>query len=251
MKRNITILALLCTPLASHADTILGFYAGAGQWQASLSGEVGESGQTTTLEELGHDKEPSNVIWARLEHPIPVIPNIKLMSTKISSTATTSQSQTFTLNGTSITATFSDEVTTRFDLSHVDMTLYYELLDNWINLDAGVTARQFAGYTEARSTVTGRVEAKLEGVIPMLYLTGRIDLPFTGFHIDAQTNMISFQGDKVTDISAQLGYELDLPAVDLGLNIGYRTMAVKVEELDDLYADAEVSGIYAELQIHF
>ncbi len=242
-------MALLCAPLSSQADTILGLYAGVGQWQASLSGEVGENGESTTLDDLGYDKEPSNVFWAQLEHPIPLLPNIRVMATRINASSTATITKSFSLAGVDFQV--SDDVASNIDLSHVDATLYYELLDNWISLDAGITARQFSGQLEARSQATGTVTGDLKGVLPMLYLNARIDLPFTGWHVGAQSNVISYRGDGVTDMNAQVGYELDLVAVDLGLNIGYRTMTLKVEELDDLYADAEVSGVYAELQIHF
>lgn len=237
--------------MLSSADTILGLYAGVGQWQASFSGDIGEKGNTTTLNDLGHDKEPATQFWANFEHPIPLIPNIRVMSTQINSQATTTQSQDFRLGGVAIEV--SDEIYTEMDLTHVDGTLYYEVLDNWVSLDVGITARLFSGYMEARSTTTGQEIAKgeLDGVLPMLYLNARFDLPFTGWHLGAQSNAISYSGNGVTEMTGLIGYEMDFVALDVGLNVGYRTMSLKVEDLDDLYADAEVSGAFAELQVHF
>jgi outer membrane protein len=171
------------------------------------------------------------------------------MSTSISADSYATKTQTFRLGGVAIT--ISDDVATAVDLTHIDATLYYELLDNWISLDVGLTARQFSGYVEVDSQITGQVIGNLEGVIPMLYANARIDLPFSGWHLGAQTNLVSYSKNGVQDFSGLIGYELDLTALDVGLNIGYRTMLLQVEDFDDLYADAEVSGLFAELQIHF
>lgn len=249
MKKTVFALLLGLLPCAANADMILGLYAGARLWQVDFSGEVGEKNNSIGLEELGYDKESSNVLWLRFEHPLPLIPNIGLMSSSISASASADVSRDFNLAGTEIVVT--DRVYSKIDLDHIDYTLYYELLDNWISLDLGLTARQFSGYLEAYSSTQEPVTGELEGVLPLLYGMAQFDLPFSGWSVAAQVNTISYNGDGIADIQAQVGYELDLVAVDIGVNIGYRSMMLKVEDLDELYADAEIAGAFAELKIHF
>lgn len=55
------------------------------------------------------------------------------------------------------------------------------------------------------------------------------------------------------DYSAQLAYEVDLiPAVlDAGLVLGYRSMLVELDDLDELQSDATFDGYFLALQLHF
>lgn len=249
MKKALFVVSLAMLPTMAQADTLLGLYAGVGQWQAGFKGEVGENGASTTLGDLGLEKEPSNVMWANFEHPIPILPNIRVMHTRISTLANSTTSRQFNLAGYTVNANV--DVIAKMDMSHTDATLYYELLDNWVTLDAGLTARQFTGFVEIRSEVTATIKADLEGVIPMLYLNAQFDLPFSGWYVGATANAVSFQGDGVEDYSGRIGYDLDLVAMDLGVSIGYRSLSMKVAEIGNLYADAVISGAFAEIKIHF
>jgi outer membrane protein len=245
------IFTLLCSSVATPAwCDILGFQAAAGQWYINLKGDVGQNGSTTTLDDLGFDNETSNVFWAQFEHPLPIIPNIRLMHSTISSTETSTTTQRFTIGGILIDAQV--RVLTDMDLSHTDATFYYEILDNWVTLDVGITARQMQGYMEIQSEVTDTARAELEGVLPMGYVNLQLDFPGSGWSVGSTVNAISYRGDKVTDVSGRIGYAFEVtPLMDIGVNIGYRTMSILAEEFDDLYADATISGSYAELIIRF
>jgi outer membrane protein len=227
------IFTLLCSSVATPAwCDILGFQAAAGQWYINLKGDVGQNGSTTTLD------------------PLPIIPNIRLMHSTISSTETSTTTQRFTIGGILIDAQV--RVLTDMDLSHTDATFYYEILDNWVTLDVGITARQMQGYMEIQSEVTDTARAELEGVLPMGYVNLQLDFPGSGWSVGSTVNAISYRGDKVTDVSGRIGYAFEVtPLMDIGVNIGYRTMSILAEEFDDLYADATISGSYAELIIRF
>lgn len=249
MKKIMLLLPLLFAPVSGWSDA-LGFQAGAGQWYINLDGDVGQNGSTTTLNDLGFEDETSNVFWAMLEHPIPIIPNLRVMHSTISATENSTTSQRFTVGGIVIDAEV--RVLTDMDLSHTDATFYYELLDNWVTFDLGVTARQMEGFVEVQSEVSQTARAELEGVLPMAYLNLQLDFPGSGWSIGGTANAISYRGDKVADMSARIGYSFELaPMVELGVNIGYRTLTLQAEEFDDLYADATISGSFAELVVHF
>lgn len=251
MNKRLFALALLATPSLASADTILGLYAGVGQWYLTLDGEVSDGRYTVNLEELGIEDETSTELWVNFEHPIPLIPNIRLMHTTVKINEKSAANRDFRFGDASFDVTMT--VTTDMDLSHTDATLYYEILDNWVTLDVGVTARYLDGYVDIRPEFGGeRNSVALSGVIPMLYLNAQLDLPFTGWNVGAYGNSASYRGDSITDLAAKVGYEFELtPLLDIGVNLGYRIMSLKTEELDDLMADAELSGMFAELQVHF
>lgn len=236
-----TTLALL-SPFAA-ADTILGVYAGAGQWQGEYSGNAGDP--SIDVKSLGMDEEDNNYYYIALEHPVPVIPNIKLQKTDITSEQTAVIDQTFTIDGTTFTA--GTEVASDFDLSHMDIVLYYELLDNWVNLDVGLNIRKFDGHVTAVSEFTSE-SVDLDEAIPMIYAKAQFDLPLTGFSLGLEGNAINYEDNRLTDYSAKLQYMFD-SVLDVGLEVGYREMSLEIDE--DVTADVQLKGPYAALLFHF
>lgn len=244
--KKLTLLAaitLTAAPL-SHADTVFGVYAGAGSWDTSYSGRAGEP--SITLKDLGVKDDKNSFYYVAIEHPIPVLPNIKLEHTGISAKQTAVVSKTFVIDGTTFTA--NDTVASEFDLTHTDATLYYEVLDNWINLDLGLTARKFDGFVYAKSS-TQTEKVKVDQTLPLLYGKLQFDLPLTGLSAGVEAKYISYSGDKLTDYTARVSYLFD-SVLDLGIEAGYRKMSLKVDE-DDLQAKVDLDGPYAALIFHF
>lgn len=251
MNRTVIALSLLVAPSFASADTILGLYAGVNQWHITLEGDVSDGGTPLNLDELGVEDETGTVFWANFEHPIPIIPNLRVMRSQIETQARSIAKRELVFGAARISADV--EVFTDMDLSHTDATLYYEILDNWVSVDVGVTGRMFDGYADVRSEIEGQEgRVGLSGVIPMLYLNAQVDFPFSGWNIGAQGNAISYRGDHITDLAAKVGYEFPLTLLlDIGVNLGYRVMSLDTDSIDELFADATLSGAYVELQIHF
>ena len=239
-------LGLLAVPLA-QADTVLGVYAGISSWKTDYSGKAGEP--SITLKDLGvKNGDKNNSYYIALEHPVPVLPNIMLEHTSISSKQTSVIEKTFTIDGT--TFPISDTITSDFDLSHTDATLYYEILDNWVNLDLGITARKFDGYFHATSEVTSESKkVNIDQTLPLLYIKAQFDLPFSGLSAGVQGNYVSYSGDKLTDYRAKISYLFD-SVLDVGLEVGYREMSLTVDD-DDIKADLKLKGPYASVIAHF
>lgn len=246
LSRHLLAVALTCSASQSFADA-LGVYAGAGIWQAQPSGYVGQ--QSVSVNDLNLDDDSANFMYIALEHPIPLIPNVRLQQTNLEHTGNSIISSDFHIN--SVTFNNGDTVSSDLDLTHQDAVLYYEFLDNWVNLDLGVSLRRYDGSLKVAST-TQNEKIKLNGVLPMLYGKAQFDLPFSGWSIAAEGNGSRYDGDKVIDYNIKIAYQLDLlPLVDLGIEAGYRDMSIELEELDDLEADLTIDGPYAAVTLHF
>lgn len=231
------------------ADTILGVYAGAGVWGAGYSGDINDESAIST-DELGIDSSSSIFAYVALEHPIPLLPNVRLGLTNLQTDAT-AISNGFEFQGQvfgSGAQTYTD-----IDLSHIDMTLYYEILDNWVSIDLGLTARVFDGYAQIQAEQEGIDETvDFSGTLPMLYSKARFDLPFSGWYAEGSLNYIGISDSKISDFDAKIGYQTSaLVAFDFGIDLGYRSMSVVLDESDDLNADLTISGPYAALTFHF
>ncbi len=255
MKKIIGTLSLACALAMPQlkADTA-GFEIGTYQWKPDYEGTLASDtdsvlGSSIDIQnDLGFNDESHNVIWAALEHPVPFLPNIKIVSSDLESSASSSLSREILFNGETYSA--SEDISTVLDLSNTEYTFYYEVLDNWLNLDLGLTLREYDGLVQLNTDPSGSNINEVEDLdftIPLLYLRGRADLPFTGFFVDTELNIISVDDDEVSDLSFAVGYESEF---GLGVKAGLRTFTLDVEE-DDFRGDLEFDGQYISIFYHF
>ena len=250
-------IAAFMAPLAS-ADTIFGIYAGVGSWNAEPDGDFGSGDQSATAEELGLEDNQNIYAYVAVEHPIPVVPNVRLQYQELLTSGESEIARDFTFGGRTITLT--GDTQSEFDLSHFDATFYYEILDNWVNLDIGLTVRVFDATadvdgssndnSDVNADIDGSINKEFSGAIPLGYLRGRIDLPLTGWHVTAVANVLTLDDDSITDFSGSLGYQSNGLLLDFGFDLGYRVMTLDITD-DDFDADVEVSGMFGSIMMHF
>ncbi len=246
MKKTTQIIfaAIMLLSTQAQAD-VLGFQVGTSSWTPDYSGSFANGTTDIDIEnDLGFDDESHSAIWLKLEHPIPAIPNFKFVSND--QDASSSSSLTRDINYENQDFTSGTNVNTRIDMTNTDLTLYYELLDNWINLDIGLTLRKYDGQASIRSASNDAV-SDIDFSVPLLYIDARIDLPFTGFFVDANLNTISAGDSEVTETMVALGYESGL---GLGGRLGLRTQDLVFDE-SNLDVDLEFEGVYLDVFYHF
>lgn len=245
---------LLCT--TAQADTLLGLYIGGQIWASQADGSIGESEALDQQATFSFDDETQGSYFIALEHPIPLIPNLKIASTTLDTQGNTDLASQFTFGGE--TYDLNAHVDAVLDLSYIDYTFYYEILDNdLLTLDVGLTARDIETHINASSIdVTTQSEASSDhsgsGIIPMVYVSTIIGLPFTGFNVFAEGNFVSYNDHTLYDYQVGVSYEvLDNLAVDLNVTLGYRTMKLELNDLDDLYSDLSFDGVFVGTTVHF
>lgn len=236
--------------LQVQADPTPNLYLGAGQWQVNFEGAIGERGFNTTFDKLGFQDEQTNLLWLNFEHSLPALPNLRLMHSRIDTSSRSTSHQGFRFAGITIDAQVG--VLTDIEFSHTDATLYYKLVDSWMVLDVGVTARLFDGLFSVQSQLTPPTRAQLKGGLPMAYVNAHFEHPYSNMFVGFNGNVMSFEGDSVIDYSATIGYLFDIaPRLKVGFNLGYRSLTINAEDFQQLYADATIAGGFAELLIRF
>ena len=140
----------------THADTLLGLYVGGGSIDYDLSGEVKDLEQNNANDldledDLGLEGESGSYFYVALEHGIPVVPNFRFAYSDITESATNTTETVIDFGGE--TFPVDSRIKTDLDFSHYDLTMYYELLDNWVNLDLGLTVRKLDGQLEVKGPV--------------------------------------------------------------------------------------------------
>lgn len=244
MKKLLIASALsLCLPAVAQADA-LGLRIGVNAWQQNYEGTT-QSGpdQIDIEDDLGYSDDDGFQGYISFEHPIPIIPNILIQRTVIDSDANG------TLNNVEFDGEFYDgDVGSTMDLTHTDATLYYEILDNWISLDLGLTARVFEEGIELEEQSTNTSSSlDIDYAIPMLYAAVKFDLPLTGLYVGADGNGVSYDDDTLLDLKAMVGWE---SPIGLGIELGYRYFDLEYEDGEDK-ADVTIEGPYAGLFFHF
>ena len=77
--------------------------------------------------------------YFRFEHPVPMLPNIRIARSEIEDAGVGVLTSPFEFGGDAFVP--GQSVTTTVDMTHTDVTLYYELVDLAFDLDLGLTAR--------------------------------------------------------------------------------------------------------------
>ncbi|BFM05359.1 TIGR04219 family outer membrane beta-barrel protein [Halioxenophilus aromaticivorans] len=249
MTKKLLLAALMMGSSSAFAAPLIDLKIAAGVWQATPSGPLGET--STDVEDLALEEENSTFFSIAFEHPVPVLPNIKLKRTELDYEGDTVLSETFTLDDA--TFTVNTDVLTDVDLSHTDVTLYWGLPELIIDVDLGLNIRSFSGEASVVSEQANQSETvDLDVTLPMLFADVRIDLPLTGFYVGAEGNALSVGDSSLIDYNARIGYSTDvIPFLaDLDFEIGFRSFELELDE-DDIQADITIDGPYAQIMLVF
>ena len=203
----------MAVSLAANADTI-GFVVGAGSWSQDASGDLGTNVVSTTPFSKG---DSATMVWAAVEHPVPLLPNVRFATTPVDSSNSSGDS---------------------LKMDQTDLTLYYEILDNWINLDLGLTGRKVDGKITASS-----VSDDFNVTIPMVYARAQFDVPITGLSVGALVNTVGV----FKDVSFYVAYET---GIGFGVELGQRKQTIDLDE-SDVKSSLENSGTYLAAFYHF
>lgn len=251
MKKGLFAAAIGCVLFSvnSQADTIAGVYAGAQAWQTDTTGGFADSSSTA---DFNFSDETNTSLYIAFEHPVPLIPNIKVGHTTLDNNGTTTLDANFTFDGELYTA--NSEVDTVIELDATDLILYYELFDNdLISFDVGLNAKYIDGafFVEDTDSDT-QSSGDFTGVVPMVYSKVQVGLPFTGLAAYAEGSYLSFDDHELSDYQVAVTYSfIESIAIDMTVQVGYRNVTVDIEDLDDIYADMEFDGVFAGLELHF
>jgi outer membrane protein len=229
----------LVASMSVQAD-IIGGSVEASYWYAGLSGDAAVGSSSVDMEdELGFDKDSFFELAATVEHPVPLLPNVRLKYTDLD------QTETGTLNSNYDGVT-SGPVETNLDLSNVGLVLYYEILDNWVSADVGLDIRKFDGQLKlTNGTETSQTD--IDEFLPLGYVSAEFAMPFTDMSVGAEISAISYSGNSIHDAKIRLRQGFSLAF----LEIGYRQMGIKLEDLSNTDIDIDFSGVYLSTGLDF
>jgi len=246
--KNLTI-ALLLSSAAAHAD-MLGGEISAGIFNHTPSGTASYNGPDVDVKkDLGWDTENDVMLKAYFEHPLPFIPNIKIAYSSLDHSGHGSI-EDFRWGDINFAKALVD---TSLTLRMYDATLYYEVLDNIVEADVGITLRYLDGNIDVTATplVSGLGSlaptyetSDFNTLAPMLYGKIRVNIPATDISTQIEANGVSYDGTTLYDIELSARYTF---TAGVGLEAGYRLVHLDSDDIDDLAVDVDFKGVYAAL----
>ncbi|MDH3343102.1 MAG: TIGR04219 family outer membrane beta-barrel protein, partial [Gammaproteobacteria bacterium] len=215
-------------------------FIGGGSWKHDPVGDFGTDGTGDSVidmkSDLKYEEESDGYAYIAFEHFVPLVPNVRVESASMGHTGTSNAS--FTFNGQTINTGSASSI----NLDNKDLILYWRLLDNWVNLDLGLTARKLdADFAMGTETVA------VSATIPMIYVNAQFDLPLSGLSIGADINTISYSDASYQDLRLRVLYEMGVVGVELGM----KTTTLELKGLDSVNADLEFKGMMVGAFLHF
>jgi len=226
------------------AADILSFTIGGGVWNETPTGGISKVTDASLVDvknNLFWDEESQGYVFATLEHPIPVLPNVRLMHIKLDHSG--SGATTFNFEGVS----FSGNVANEFSVEQTDLLLYYEVLDNVVSVDLGLNVRVLDITYAIADTNNNTVSGSVSGPVPMVYgLIG--GTPWPGVLISAEGNYMTISGSTLSDFNVKIAYTTNF---FLGFEAGYRVQTIELDDVDDTNADLDLDGPFIGAYLKF
>ena len=198
------------------------------------------------VDDLNIDNTAQSSMVLILEHPISALPNVRYQGYNLDS----SESFGVSSQNSRSTAITGKSTSTSFDLNHEDIVLYYQLLNNWVDLDMGVDLKRFDGQVSQTGTSGSSID--VDETIPLLYLSARVALPVSGLYVGANINAnvidLGLSQSTAQDSTIMLGYE---SGTGLGFEGGIKSFSVELNDSDSLNTNLEYDGLFLNGYFNF
>jgi len=250
IKLSIAAAAIALATTANAGVAGVNFGLGGGQLMSDDPSGIYSDGMNPAVDltdTLGLEGGDNYYGWAYFEHPVPVLPNIKLEMGK------DEYSGTRTINQTILGNTFTGSVDSTMDLSSQDLILYWGVPGTGVlstamplvgfDMDFGLGAKQYKGeIAVTESTGTTSYMSEIDEIIPYGYLRARVEA--FGVGVEGQFKYTSYESNTYQDCVVKADYTFPVtPVIDIGIEGGYKQTKFDVD-FSGFVADAETSGYF-------
>ena len=199
------------------------------------------------VDDLDIDSPAQTSMVLIMEHQITALPNIRYQSYNLDSSDNHSLNPDISFGQGS--AGLGGNGSASYDLESNDLVLYYQLLDNWMDLDMGVDLKRLDG--QVSQTGTGS-SIDVDETIPLLHLSARVDLPINGLYLGANINSnvmdLGISESQAQDSTIMLGFE---NGTGLGIAGGIKSFSLDLNNADDTNTDLEYDGLFVNGYLNF
>ena len=216
--RKSLLMALSLVSVNVSAAMVLGFGAEADYYNPTASGNFN---YMNTATQFSNDSESAYQVGFYVEHPVPMLPNLRVDYTPDTA---------FSGSGNRVT------------FNQLDITPYYEILDNVVDIDLGISLKVLDG------KVDGTLDRSFNHVIPMGYLGAAAMIPGMPLSIAASVKYIGFDGDSLSDARIKAVWNL---AAGVQVQAGYRQESFRINDRFDMNTNMTIKGPFVGLGYTF
>jgi outer membrane protein len=260
MKKSLLLAGLLSTTIltSSNALPLLEGEIYSGYINQDPAGWLQYKGTPVDLNnDLGLGEEGSYFIKSKLNVPIPLIPNIYLQYVNMDFSGTSRLERNITIDNK--TYTVGTTVSTDLKLDHYDIGFFYnvpivdQLSAGFVNMEAGIDVRIID--FEAKVT-DGRQVAQTSATIPLplLYAGFDVYIPNVDFvSLQFEAKGIKYSDNYYYELSSELRLQPVLGMIQAKpfLAVGYRIERLRIDDIDDTYADIRIKQPYIAVGLTF
>ncbi|KPA11900.1 conserved hypothetical protein, secreted [Candidatus Magnetomorum sp. HK-1] len=256
-KRNsiilVTLLAMLLSILSIPAYALPFKIEGAlGMWNHDPNGMINYQGSDVKLNsDLSLGERNDMNIWLRIEHPVPMLPDVKIQYTPIKVKDNGSPNRPFVFGG----KTFDEALHSEMEMDIIDVQFYNHLpfikMLSLKGLDVtyGLTFR-FLNAKAFINEVQSLTEQSRSFSTPMPLMTAGFNIaPVSSFAINGEFHAMTYSGNHWYDVTAKLQLSPFSEYVFMGL--GYRYQDFKLDDVQDVTSDQSMQGWFGEIGFRF
>jgi len=245
IKSLLFVVGSLFVSQQSSAATIYEVTAGYNYWKPEASVQVGEVADAQF--NLAQDDESNTELYFSVEHPIPLVPNFKYLSSDYAVDGSQLLTETYILAGQ--TYRVASTLSANYQYEYTDYSLYYEVFDNQLlELDLGVTLKDIEANL-AVANIDDATEASsrmASGIEPYLYTSAKVNLPLLNLGF---SSVLNAKDSENYDFELAIQYKLtDLFIVKPYLQVGWKKQEANFDDFDSLYFkhswDSAFAGIF-------
>jgi outer membrane protein len=223
-----------------------------GVWNHDPNGMINYNGDDVELNtDLALSDRNDMNLWFRIEHPVPMLPDLKVQYTPIKVKDNNSTNRPFKFGGYS----FDDAIRSEMEMDIIDVQFYNHLpflqIASLKSLDItyGLNFRFLNGnaFIQEIQTINARTRS-FSTPMAMLCAGFRI-APVSRFSLIGDFLATSYSGNHWYDMTAEIQIAPFMEQIFLG--IGYRYQDFKIDDVQDVTADQTMQGWFAELGFRF
>lgn len=263
MKKLIAAMLVVSAPLASAKLGLNVDVSAGGNFTAIGSGSyIVDAERFDLADDLRLEGQTGFYLSGSLEHPIPILPNVRLhhKSQTLAGQATLSEQleflgQTFDLTG---------EADTTLSLTHTDATLFWGIpFLPVVDIEFGLNGRLYNLGVSADVTAGGQTESFNEGSllpVPMLYVAGDATIPVVGLNLGGEYKTLPLGDTQISELNVYGRYYAPLPTnilVKVGVEAGWRQQSIVIADetlgvdTSDYASSISTGGAYVGLTARF
>jgi outer membrane protein len=248
-------LSFLFVAPSANALPLLKIEGGVGVIPEDISGSFGYKGTSVDVKDtLNLDGKTSFYGWAKIEHPIPLIPNFKIEARPTKFEGSGEVAHEFTFGDQTFST--SKPIKTELQLNQYDLTAYWGvpflgllslgtlgLLD--LEVHFGLNLKYIDGYAMVESE---NIKEETDFSIPLPMAYGEVGAKVGPVKTEVEAKWIGYSENQFLDATGKVTYS-PFPLTFIG--VGYKYLNIKIDNISDIYSDIKIKGPFVEAGLRF